>query len=301
MNSPALSADVPNKPAVPPDDSTVLSGAEEALLAGVVEVAQTVVRRHQLFLWARGALQSLVPHEILLCGYGDLRGRNYTVDKFAARPFPEEMYADLCDPGQGLLTLAHALWDVRGHAPVRVHGREARLTGPEQLTQVLQRHALCNCVFHGVPQINGSPSAFFCFVNLPEPLTRRTTYLIELTVPSLYAAHLKVLYGELNRDTRRSTRITRPAAAPRVLAAPKTITQRQVQILQWVQEGKSNREIAEVLKLSPLTVKNHVQNILKKLKVRNRAQAVGCAIGARLISSSPPARPIKSSPNGSSQ
>jgi DNA-binding NarL/FixJ family response regulator len=50
-----------------------------------------------------------------------------------------------------------------------------------------------------------------------------------------------------------------------------------------VQEGKSNQDIGEILNISPLTVKNHVQKILRKLNVRNRAQAVSKATAMRLI------------------
>jgi DNA-binding CsgD family transcriptional regulator len=54
-------------------------------------------------------------------------------------------------------------------------------------------------------------------------------------------------------------------------------------VLNWVREGKTNQEIAQILDISPLTVKNHVQKILRKLKVTNRAQAVARGIAARLI------------------
>ena len=37
--------------------------------------------------------------------------------------------------------------------------------------------------------------------------------------------------------------------------------------------GKTNWEISSILGISPLTVKNHVQNILRKLDVQNRGQA----------------------------
>ena len=61
------------------------------------------------------------------------------------------------------------------------------------------------------------------------------------------------------------------------------MTGREIEILGWVQEGKSNQEIGVILNLSPLTVKNHVQKILRKLDVRNRAQAVSKATAMRLI------------------
>jgi DNA-binding CsgD family transcriptional regulator len=50
-----------------------------------------------------------------------------------------------------------------------------------------------------------------------------------------------------------------------------------------MREGKTNAEIAEVLAISPLTVKNHVQRILRKLDAANRAQAVGLAIQRNLL------------------
>jgi len=67
------------------------------------------------------------------------------------------------------------------------------------------------------------------------------------------------------------------------VAAREILTVREVEILHWVERGKSNHEIAQILNISHLTVKNHVQKILRKLNVANRAQAVGKALEARLI------------------
>jgi hypothetical protein len=52
------------------------------------------------------------------------------------------------------------------------------------------------------------------------------------------------------------------------------LTGREKEILHWIAEGKSNADIGGLLHLSPLTVKNHLQRIYQKLKVRNRAHAV---------------------------
>lgn len=56
------------------------------------------------------------------------------------------------------------------------------------------------------------------------------------------------------------------------------LTTREKEILLWIAEGKSNPEIGKILTISPLTVKNHVQKILKKLNVVNRAQAIGLQV-----------------------
>ena len=51
------------------------------------------------------------------------------------------------------------------------------------------------------------------------------------------------------------------------------LTERELQVLRLVAQGLTNGQIAELLILSPMTVKTHVQNILQKLDVSDRTQA----------------------------
>ncbi|WKV09464.1 response regulator transcription factor [Thermoanaerobacterium sp. CMT5567-10] len=53
----------------------------------------------------------------------------------------------------------------------------------------------------------------------------------------------------------------------------KELTDREMQILNLIAEGYSNKEIADKLFLSEKTVKNHVYNIFRKLDVKDRTQA----------------------------
>ena len=52
------------------------------------------------------------------------------------------------------------------------------------------------------------------------------------------------------------------------------LSEREVQIVDWVAMGKTNPEIGSILEISEFTVKNHLKRIFKKLDVYNRAQAV---------------------------
>lgn len=52
---------------------------------------------------------------------------------------------------------------------------------------------------------------------------------------------------------------------------PETLTRREREIAMLVGEGLSNKEIAKDLSIGPSTVKNHVHNILEKLRVRRRS------------------------------
>jgi DNA-binding NarL/FixJ family response regulator len=55
-----------------------------------------------------------------------------------------------------------------------------------------------------------------------------------------------------------------------------SLTQRELEVLQLITEGLSNKEIAAYLGLELQTIKNHVHNILEKLRVHNRREAVAC-------------------------
>ncbi len=61
------------------------------------------------------------------------------------------------------------------------------------------------------------------------------------------------------------------------------LTRRELDVLQQLVEGLSNPEIAQTLSISRSTVKTHVSNILDKLGVANRVDAVRLAIENKLI------------------
>ena len=74
--------------------------------------------------------------------------------------------------------------------------------------------------------------------------------------------------------------VFKPHEAP---AGP-PLTEREREVLEAVASGATNREIAERLFLSPHTVKEHTSSLYRKLKVRNRAEAVQRAQRMGLIS-----------------
>jgi DNA-binding response OmpR family regulator/DNA-binding CsgD family transcriptional regulator len=57
-----------------------------------------------------------------------------------------------------------------------------------------------------------------------------------------------------------------------------SVTEREAEVLLWIARGKSNRDIAEILDLSPRTVNKHLEQIYSKLGVENRASAATLAV-----------------------
>lgn len=74
-----------------------------------------------------------------------------------------------------------------------------------------------------------------------------------------------------------AARLTRFFAAPRPAAMPNLfpdLTDREREVLDLIAQGRNNETIADELIISRKTVRNHVSNILNKLQVADRAQAI---------------------------
>ena len=65
-----------------------------------------------------------------------------------------------------------------------------------------------------------------------------------------------------------------------VLRQKLLVTEREAEVLLWIARGKSNRDIADILHLSPRTVNKHLEQIYAKLGVENRTSAAALAVRA---------------------
>ena len=69
-----------------------------------------------------------------------------------------------------------------------------------------------------------------------------------------------------------------PKAAAQALESAFGLSTREAEVLEWIARGKSNRDIATILGLSPRTVTKHVEQIFLKLGVENRTAAAVTAL-----------------------
>ncbi len=82
----------------------------------------------------------------------------------------------------------------------------------------------------------------------------------------------------------------------KVRADASALTPKEIEILRWVQEGKTNEEIGRLLGKSQWTAKNHLKNIMRKLNVKSRTKAVNHAVGIGLLPPLAPYLPEDSGP-----
>jgi DNA-binding response OmpR family regulator len=101
---------------------------------------------------------------------------------------------------------------------------------------------------------------------------------IELAAGS--ASKLRLLYvGQVGTEERLLRVIEGEAVSDQaVLKSRLLVTDREAEVLLWIARGKSNRDIAEILSLSPRTVNKHLEQIFTKLGVENRTSAAALAV-----------------------
>ena len=128
------------------------------------------------------------------------------------------------------------------------------------------------------PQRPSEIETIFAFASPDTSVSAADSVSIDLLMPHLHSTYLRVQSFESENNVLRV-----PAAPVPSGYSSASISEREEQVLSWVREGMSNQEIGVQLGISPLTVKNHVQKILRKLGANNRAQAVARAMSMNLL------------------
>jgi DNA-binding CsgD family transcriptional regulator len=104
-------------------------------------------------------------------------------------------------------------------------------------------------------------------------------YLVHILKPSDREARPAVAREEAETPPRAALVTARESPDARA----RKLTQREVEILGLVAAGRTSAEIASLLHISTLTVRNHTQNILDKLEVHSKAEAVAFAFQKHLV------------------
>jgi two-component system NarL family response regulator len=97
----------------------------------------------------------------------------------------------------------------------------------------------------------------------------------------MFFEELEEAIRKVNAGARRIPTLVAERLAERMISSD--LTSRELQVLEEIVRGKSNKEIASALQISEATVKSHINNILGKLGVTDRTQAATTALQRGII------------------
>jgi transcriptional regulator EpsA len=289
-------------PAQPPGhgaaqgDTVMLNGEQAQAIVRLLETAPSVHRRYQFFVWTQTQMQPLVAHQLMVCGAYQRHRRSVVFDTFHNIVLSPEVLANITDPDGALTRALGQAWiDGRGQ-PVAVALSQLDGTAAQAGQALRTQLGYGELLVHGVarPQRPSEIESLFIFGGpVAAERSAQRAACLDLVLPQLHRTWQRVVSTEhaLLRPAAAggsggigSTAM--PPAGPGSASRPppgQSITPRERQILQWVRDGNSNQQVADALHISPLTVKNHVQKILRKLGASNRAQAVARAMSMGLL------------------
>jgi transcriptional regulator EpsA len=240
-----------------------------------LDASLRVHARAHFFSWTQGLLQSLIRHELLICTLCHGKPPAFRADGFSMTAPDPATFSDLFLRDTAVAPALLKAWEERRYQPVVVevagnNGAGGLPVGP--FSREIERVGATQLLVHGVHDSDGRAISLFTFACRPGSVGPRQVYLAQILAPALHAAWVRT---QLQRRAE--------GAAPDKSVGQSILTAREQDILKWIYLGKSNFEIGAILKISPLTVKNHVQKMLRKLNVVNRTQAIGKALELRIL------------------
>jgi transcriptional regulator EpsA len=238
-------------------DGVLLERSEEEYLLSAMASSLRVKSPRLISNWLQGYLFSLLPFGFLTCIHTKKMGQHLSIDSYACSPslgFNHSLQKTL---DQFALDLLNKLHDGLNF-PLLLDGSQAMFSQNEY--QVIFPTSESKQVMVGRALLPDNSSYFFVLTSAQSKVDQhKLAYLLDLTLPHICMAVVRANANDFALDDSREAQL--------VLSA------REIEVLHWVAKGKSNQQIAEKLFLSPFTVKNHIQNILKKLGAKNRVEA----------------------------
>ena len=247
----------------------ILSATEQEYLLHAIEAAMPLRDARQFFLWTQGALQALLPHRIMVCLQFGAQDQLQHVECLHSLMLDSAKRSRLSHRDHGLaLRLARHCRQPDAMLPAMldlVPGSAASLLAP--FAAEVQGEGLDNVLLHASERLPGGWTCFVLF-GLPQRPRARQAHFLQLLLPYLHLMLQRVGQQQVQGDAATLARL------PSV---------RELEILHWVREGKSNEEIGLILGISGMTVKNHLQRLYRLLGVSNRAHAIARGMALQLF------------------
>lgn len=235
----------------------------------------------------RTHVRDLLSHDMAVCGIGGVSPKGSYIHKMLHHDYPIAYFDDFLQADGELDSPLMTRWRATQEPVIFQSGRDDAHYSP-QWVKHFNKYGLRNTIGHGVRDLQGTMSSYFIFSRIPGEVGERHVVLLKLITPHLHQALARAL-----------TTIEDCADFPGAVYA--LLSERQRNVLYWLHNGKTNSEIARILDMTENNVNYHIDRILMKLQVRNRAQAVAKAIELGLLvnraATQAPADEIRSTSN----
>lgn len=232
------------------------------------------VRSHfEFLLWSQGNLQQFLPHDIMIAAWGDFSLGLVYFDIVSAIPGIRTGTVQNTNLTP-LLKRLFSYWNEHSRSPFTLTMNQGIFEESEFANNKLDgnfRH-MRSALVHAIKDVRGRHDCLYVMMS--------SSAVVPDTSRAMLEALLPYMDSSLRQLDHLPEQMPTPAPAPVEESSygidedMGALSSRELEIMEWVRNGKTNYEIGMILDISAFTVKNHLQRIFRKLDVVNRAQAV---------------------------
>lgn len=242
---------------------TVFSKRELEEILGIIHDS-TICRTEAQLMRLMARLREIVEADMSVCGLCDKSGNARVLNE----SFPSDWMQRYQDEGMSVVDpvvnytmtfFKTCLWS----EATEVFSARPFL----ELMNKASEHGLRYGVAGGVNGRSLDSGSVFSFSSVSDRFSGRHKKILDVVIPHLHQALLRVLA------------VSKPNDKDKV----GELSVREVEVLRWMKEGKTNWEIAMILNISERTVKFHVHNIAGKLNAVNKSHAIAIAMDMGLV------------------
>ncbi len=254
-----------------------ISNATKLDVFSVIESCNALETKEEF----RGVFQKinhLIGQEMSSFGMGDIRTAQ--VISTVSAGFPADFMSSIIDPSGRMNSPLFYLW-LQSQSPQILEFSDDKNLPDIDILKPYLDFSFHNVISHGVIDYSQQYMTYFGFAEIPERIGKHHINLLNILAPVLHVAYSELIKIENPLIATLGSCVCSGDAESSI--ATDLLTKRELNVLSWLSEGKSNFEIARILIISENTVKSHLKNIFKKLAVNNRHHAVAVGFKMKLI------------------
>lgn len=228
----------------------------------IIKVSLSIANEQEFNDWRINKLNKLLTHDLMICSSGDFNQNNLNHDIASHGNKQKVVDATSSRILNQVMIKLYKTWEMNSSRWFMLDYLDENFPDNSIFNiPELQKYNGKSMVVYGVRDIGNVTASLYVF------FSKSTKFDIEH-----YSMGMLMPY--LDSALRRIKSIQ---PIKEVLSLP-LLSPREFQIMEWVDNGKTNYEIGKILHISPNTVKNHLKKIYLKLNVTSRAQAISILV-----------------------
>lgn len=234
----------------------------------IIQRSYKVERHVDFFVWMQNCVAEVIPHGLVLAAWGDFGDSptglklNYDVASNVSGVSTQDIWK-VSDEVDACVAHLHSLWLKNNrhwftvnHLNELASDLNFKSIFPDALNETQ------SMLVYGVSDLRGKSECLYIFFG-SQSVFEVNGDLLSLIMPHVDNTLRKIKYLEPS-DVNSSSKDVNLSG----------LSERELEVIDWIKSGKTNQEIGLILNISQNTVKSHLKRIFQKLNVSKRAQAV---------------------------